>query len=767
MNEYKKKFIDKKNEILQCMEEAESFFVKQGFSEDAESIKDNIETLKKGEFSISVVGEFSTGKSTFLNALMGEKILPSFSNETTATINFLRHKDRSENGECGVVVYKDGREEKLNKADIDTIKRYASTDSSDVKVAESVDHLDLFLDSRFLENNVTLVDTPGLNGIAEGHREITQEQIKRSSAGIFLFNANQPGSRSDFEFLSEFRRRLDLDGKGNSILYVLNKIDSIKVSEGETVESVVNKLKENYRKVYPDATTIPEIWPIAAYPALVARSSQQLDYRGKNGGFTAEEKEEFERISRLQAFEDRLWKFLTQGEKAKQELMGPITQLIAVLKERKDECSRELEILNGSVDQSQIEEKRLELQKSKDELEEKLKEATKSMTEDVQKAEEDFYNEIKAESKRFINQLSSKIDNFEDIEEIEPDRINKEIQRTLTRIAGDAYDNYAAEIRRIVTMNSATITDRLNDSLSSDLNVKLSNNLDLPSVKIGLENYEKEKNEMKAEIRRLEIEAEKAHDNKIKSMKIEQQRKMLEDKLLRVEEQREHYEETHSLLYAPEIKHRENPVWVKTRYFGRKELRYEKVDDPTERNEYLAERRKRISAYDQKIKKIEDEIAAIPDSDYEGFEEKNRLLERKIQEKRDDLLAYERAYAEKVKSTKKMALKNQKEQIYHFLNESTSEFIKDAKNIFRKNRNNQIDILNNLIGGSIIAKINRKDQELTLLEEKMKNAALEKEKNIMRLTDQQNVLLDLLNKAAELEGDVNDIEEDVIKEEAL
>ena len=37
----------------------------------------------------------------------------------------------------------------------------------------------------------------------------------------------------------------------------------------------------------------------------------------------------------------------------------------------------------------------------------------------------------------------------------------------------------------------------------------------------------------------------------------------------------------------------------------------------------------------------------------------------------------------------------------------------------------------------------------------------------MRLTDQQNVLLDLLNKAAELEGDVNDIEEDVIKEEAL
>lgn len=766
MNEYKKQYIDKKNEILQCMEETERFLSDQGFSEDADSVRDNIETLKKGEFSISVVGEFSAGKSTFLNALMGEKILPSFSNETTATINFLRHKDRAANGECGVVVYKDGREEKLNNADIETISRYVSTASSDVKVAQCVDHLDLYLDSRFLEDNVTLVDTPGLNGIAEGHREITQEQIKRSSAGIFLFNANQPGSRSDFEFLSEFRKRLDSSGKGNSILYVLNKIDSIKKSEGETVESVVNKLKDNYRKVYPDATTIPEIWPIAAYPALVARSEQQLDYNGKNGGFTDEEKNELEALSRLHSFEDRLWKFLTQGEKAKQELMGPVTQLIAVLKEKREKCERELELLSGTVDQTQIEEERLKLQKSKEELEEKLEELTRGMRRDVQNAENDFYNAIKTGAERTKDRLKAKFDNFEDIEEIEPNNIEKIIQHDLKNIAADAYEDYADEIRRIITTNAGTITDSLNDTLSSDLHIKLDGKLELPSVKIGLEEYEKEASRLKAEIKNLEQEAEKASDDMFAAMLLDQQRQLLEEKLRAKQEQKEHYEETHSLLYAPEIKQREKAEPIK-KWFGKTEIRYIKVYDSTEREEYIAERNKRLSNFDDDIAKLEEKISNLPTAQFKKREEYSKRKDRLVQERRSELIKHEKEFAEKIKSTRKFALKKQKDEIEGYIEQSTDVFIKQAKKEFRSNRNIHVDVMKDMIGGSVVKKIDRMNQELTMLEEKMKNAASERTENISRLTDQQNGIIQLMSKALELQSEVSDIEADVIKEEAL
>ncbi|MEQ8198512.1 MAG: dynamin family protein, partial [Clostridiaceae bacterium] len=202
------------------------------------------------EFSIVLVGEFSAGKSTFLNALIGERLLPSFTNETTATINYLRHKNKSLNGEEGRVYYTDGTVEVIDKLDLEIISRYVSTES-ELGVVNRVEHLDLFLDSKFLEGNITLVDSPGLNGIADGHREVTETQIEKSTASIFMFKADQPGSETDFRFLGELKKKV------KTIIFVLNKIDTIKKSEGETPTSVKNKLKESYKAKFPEETTIP------------------------------------------------------------------------------------------------------------------------------------------------------------------------------------------------------------------------------------------------------------------------------------------------------------------------------------------------------------------------------------------------------------------------------------------------------------------------------------------------------------------------------
>ena len=111
----------------------------------------------------------------------------------------------------------------LERVDFDTINKYVCT-KSDIGVASSVEHLDLFLDSKFLEGNVTLVDSPGLNGTADGHREITEAQIEKSSASIFMFKADQPGSKTDFEFLRQ------LKSKVNTIIFVLN-LSLIHISE--------------------------------------------------------------------------------------------------------------------------------------------------------------------------------------------------------------------------------------------------------------------------------------------------------------------------------------------------------------------------------------------------------------------------------------------------------------------------------------------------------------------------------------------------------
>ena len=172
MNKHLSQFEEKRTETKLVLRDIQRFYSENGYTAEQKIIEDFIDMLEKEEFSIVIVGEFSVGKSTFLNALMGEKILPSYSDETTATVTFLRHKNKADHQQKGCVFYADGSSEDIDSIETDVISKYVST-RSDIPVAATVNHLDLYLDSPFLDGNITLVDTPGLNGTADGHREIT------------------------------------------------------------------------------------------------------------------------------------------------------------------------------------------------------------------------------------------------------------------------------------------------------------------------------------------------------------------------------------------------------------------------------------------------------------------------------------------------------------------------------------------------------------------------------------------------------------------
>lgn len=100
--DYQKKFADRKKKVLDFLDK-EIDYLESCDAEDntslAEPVKKLRENVADGLFSIVLVGEFSAGKSMFLNALMHQKILPTWSSETTATVNFLRHSSMAPNGE--------------------------------------------------------------------------------------------------------------------------------------------------------------------------------------------------------------------------------------------------------------------------------------------------------------------------------------------------------------------------------------------------------------------------------------------------------------------------------------------------------------------------------------------------------------------------------------------------------------------------------------------------------------------------------------------
>lgn len=762
MSEYKEKHMEKKNEILACLNEAKAFLCENEFEHEAEVISDGIQKLESGEFSIAVVGEFSAGKSTLLNALMGEKILPSFTDETTATVNYLRHKNLASGNECGEVVYNDGTSEKIYSADLETVSKFVCT-TSDVDVAKNVDHLDLYLDSKFLEGNVTLVDTPGLNGIAEGHKEITMDQIERSSAGIFMFNANKPGSRSDFEFLTELRKNVD----GASIILLLNMIDTIKKSEGETVETVIQKLKDNYRKVYPDVKTIPEIWPVAAYPALIARSKMNnFDYNGRNGNFSKEEKEKFEELSQMKAFEDRLWKFLTQGEKAKQELMAPINQLVAQLDSIKKNLNTQLDILEGSVDKDSIEEQKLELDKGLASLQEKLDSITKDMKKDVSEAEADFVHEVRAEIERFSNSYSNSIANFEDIEEIDSAYVENHIKRRFKDIVTDAYENYCGRIREIMAHNVADITDELNATLSDSMDIKISSELEIKSVKTSLEDFEKVCADYKKQIEEQDKIINDAEDDLIKVMAASRNKEMLEKQLSSKRDAMQSFEEN-SQMYMPKgVKKQGEPYVLKVGWF-KKQVIYPEVIDYSDRDKYIAEQSVIRNRYESEIQKLEEEINRIPDSEVELRQKAFERKEKKRSELKAELNAYQEKFAADIKMKCKVALEVAKKTILNYLEEAKEDYIKEVKKEFKNRRTIQLTTMEQLIGQSVISKIEIKKKEIELLENKLKDAVNERDSSVQRLRTQLEGVNELMKKALDLESDVDSIRVDVIKEQAI
>lgn len=762
MSDYKEKHLEKKNEILKCLSEAETFFKENEFEHEAQVIVDNMKKLECGEFTIAVVGEFSAGKSTLLNALMGEKILPSFTDETTATVNYLKHKDRSVNGESGEVVYKDGNTEKIYSADLETVSKYVCTES-DVEVAKNIDHLDLYLDSKFLEGNVTLVDTPGLNGIAEGHKEITMQQIERSSAGIFMFNANKPGSRSDFEFLTELRKKVN----GASIILLLNMIDTIKKSEGETVDIVIQKLKDNYRKVYPDVKTIPEIWPVAAYPALIARSKMNnFDYNGKNGNFTDEEKRKFEELSQMKAFEERLWKFLTQGEKAKQELLAPVSQLIAQLASLKKNLSIQLDVINGSVDKDSIEEQKLELDKGLNTLQEKLDSLTKEMKKDVREAQKDFLNEVRAEIQKFSNKYSNTITDFEDIEEVDASYVENYIQKKFKNIVTDAYENYCSRIREIMANNVADITDELNHTLSDDMNIKISSGLEIKSVKTGLESFEKTCAELKRQIEAQEEIVNGADDDLIKVMAANRRKDSLEKQLASKREAMQLFEQN-SLMYMPKVTKRQGEPIVKKRGLFGSFIYYPEVMDSSDRDQYIAQQSTIRQKYENEILSLEQELSKIPDTEVESRQKAFERKERKYFELKAELKAYQEKFAADIKVKCKASLEVAKKAIARYLDESEQDYIKEVKKDFSNRIATQIITMEQLIGQSVISKIETKKKEIELLENKLKDAVEARDSSVNKLNMQLQGVNTLMNKALDLESDIESIRVDAIKEQTI
>ncbi|MBQ9214916.1 MAG: dynamin family protein, partial [Bacteroidales bacterium] len=178
-------------EILGIADRMKTIKAVSAYNYYIDQIENCTDSIKEHEFRLTVVGEFSSGKSTFLNALIGKDILPSAKSVTTATITYIHNVKKGNRLENKAVIhYRNGKKDLT--VDILTEKKkfqdHLSALNEKLDVTQEIECVDVYVNCLNIDAPFVIVDTPGLNACAEGHRDITMHEIMQSHASICLFH---------------------------------------------------------------------------------------------------------------------------------------------------------------------------------------------------------------------------------------------------------------------------------------------------------------------------------------------------------------------------------------------------------------------------------------------------------------------------------------------------------------------------------------------------------------------------------------------------
>lgn len=232
----------------------------QANEEDQRSLERAIRQLDE-PFLLVVVGEFNSGKSTFINALLGQSLLEEGVTPTTRRLHVLIH----------------------------------------AAAAPPDPELDLEVSTANAEwlRDVRVVDTPGTNAIAREHEVLTRSFVPRADLVLFVTSADRPFTESERSFLASIREW------GKKVTIVLNKIDILE--SPDEVNQVTKFVTESARELLDSE---PDVRPISARRALRSK----LD--GAGGDEAAP--------SGFQALEKRIEATLEETERVRLKLLNPI-----------------------------------------------------------------------------------------------------------------------------------------------------------------------------------------------------------------------------------------------------------------------------------------------------------------------------------------------------------------------------------------------------------------------------------------------------------
>ena len=213
------KDIDNLIKVSQCLNEDRTTLLLESFKE---SVADK-------HFVLPFIGQFTAGKSKLINHILGEEILPTATNETTAYLTYISYGERQ-----AVINYIDGTSEKIGVEAVHDLDQNAAKHQT-----KKVRDIDVTLPVDLLKSGLVIADTPGVNTVLSQHVEITENFLNTAQYVVYVLGYSP--AKQDLDMIKRIEKL------GIPIIFVRTKLDLVKSNE-ENVNDVVEKDRETLSK---------------------------------------------------------------------------------------------------------------------------------------------------------------------------------------------------------------------------------------------------------------------------------------------------------------------------------------------------------------------------------------------------------------------------------------------------------------------------------------------------------------------------------------
>lgn len=313
--------------------------------------------LDSKDVRLVVIGEFSRGKSSLVNALLGQDLLGVANEVTTAVNTMVRALPEGETEQFMRIHFSEDSKmppQRLAWRDRDELERWTTElDDSNKEERSKVRKIEVFTDHPLLKQGLVLIDTPGLGSIKAHHEPITRSAIAESHIALWVQSTDQlGGTEGEWSFL-----RKTIQKNFNKFITIINKWDQVlepvderdqRMDEAERVERKLNNFRKTFREQLAHLTQ-------EQYEFLTSPDNLM----GVSSTWGKHQDPEKVRRSGVTRLAQRIGEMLSNGEALEEIYTTPLRKLLSIQEELHEALTQEQTLLN---EDSSVEDQRRQLE---------------------------------------------------------------------------------------------------------------------------------------------------------------------------------------------------------------------------------------------------------------------------------------------------------------------------------------------------------------------------------------------------------------------